>query len=98
MRGSGTNGRLPSQQQPDEDDVNAVGKLLDGGVLGEDKTIGVVVETAAVAEVERRCCKLTMAVVVADVELVESSRLLLLLLQLPLLIAPCIEQQQQFHQ
>ena len=84
MRGSGTNGRLPSQQQPDDDDVNAVGKLLDGGVLGEDKTIGVVVETAAVAEVERRC-KLTAA---ADVELVESSRLLLLL-QLPLLIAPC---------
>ena len=53
MRGSGTNGRLPSQQQPDDDDVNAVGKLLDGGVLGEDKTIGVVVETAAVAELRR---------------------------------------------
>jgi hypothetical protein len=88
VRGSGTNGRLPSQQHPDDDNVNAVGKLLDGGVLGEDKTIGVVVETAAVAEVERRCCgKLTTAV--ADVELVESSRLLLLLLQLPLLIAPC---------
>ncbi len=81
MRGSGTKGRLPSQQQPD-DAVNVV-----GGVRGEDKTMGVVVETAAVAAAAD-------ATDAAINRRLRSSRLLLLLLlllllQLPLLMAPC---------
>lgn len=80
MRGSGTKGRLPSQQQPDD----AVGGHVAGGVRGDDRTMGVVVETAAAAAAD------------ADAAIsrrLRSSRLLLLLLllllQLPLLMAPC---------
>jgi hypothetical protein len=76
VRGSGTKGRLPSQQQPD-DAVNVV-----GGVRGEDKTMGVVVETAAAAAdaaISRRLRSSRLLLLL----------LLLLLLQLPLLMAPC---------
>lgn len=79
VSGSGTNGRLPSQQHPDE------GATSVGGVRGEDKIKGVVVEMAAVADAEeeeeaiRRRLLSLLALPV-----------LLLLLQLPLLIAPYI--------
>lgn len=61
--------------------------MLAGGVRGEDKTTGVVVETAAVAAADAISRRLR-----------SSARLLLLLLlllQLPLLMAPCrIEEKQ----
>lgn len=46
VRGSGTNGRLPSQQHPDASGASV------GGVRGDDKINGVVADIAAVAEDE----------------------------------------------